>query len=188
MTYIKAAALVTGLSFGTLLALGQEPVAVARELPMVNGIPYTVVFQPVIADSTSHFLSKDLVCRCAYQDEFPWIEWYKADWAMIRKCECASELYRLEFVWDDFFDRGEYVPKLIERDVRSTLTRVSDTTFTYAEVGREHQTMDGEESLFMFDVRKVVQNDSAYFEDRDSQRMKLTVQKKVELKMLPKPR
>ena len=188
MTYLKAVALVTGLSCCALFGFGQEPVTATRELPMVNGVPYTVVFQPVIADSTSHFLSKDLVCRCAYREQLPWIEWYKADWAMVRKCECASELYRLEFIWDDFFKRGEYIPRLIERDIRSTLTRASDTTFIYVEVPREQHPMDGKESLFLFDVRKVLQSDSSYFEDADSRMIRLTVEMMVELKRLSKPR
>jgi hypothetical protein len=176
------------VSCTALLASGQDPVATAVPVPMVNGVPYTVIYQPAFSDTTVQFLSRDLVCRCAYGDENPWLEWYKADWSRIRKCECARELYQLELVWDDFFDRGTYQPKEVVHDVRSTMTRDSDSTFTYVELAPEDKSTSLEAKTFLFNTGLVTQSDSLYAEDYDSRAFKLTVEKIVELRRIPNRR
>lgn len=164
----------------SLSAVGQA-VAVAVAEPGLGGTP--LIYQPVIVDTTLHFRSKELVCRCAYGEEEPAVEWYNANWGSVRKCECAREVYQLGLVWDPFFDRGTYSPKLISRDVRSTLTRTSDTTFVYEEVYHEHQPTLPERDL-LFNTKNVVSTDSTYLEEPYSGEMKLKVERMVELKDL----
>jgi hypothetical protein len=68
------------------------------------------------------------------------------------------------------------------------MTRDSDSTFTYVETAPSDKSADLTLRVFLFKTSLVTQSDSAYAEDFESRAFKLTVEKIVELKPIPKAR
>lgn len=138
-----------------------------------------VVYRPIVLDSTLLFLAKDMVWRCSCTDGSVGFDWFTADFARVKRCDCAEETYRLvpygKLV-------GGYEYKLTTSTPRGSFVRTSDTTFTYTEYEFTDSTSIHNMLPMVFDVSSVVRIDTAYTESLDGSYMRMEISRFVELK------
>ena len=141
MTFPKRLCLIAGLCCTVPFAFAQGPL---------------LVLQPVITDSTTLFFAPDMEWRCAppigglrpLQD---------TDFADVERCECRRVKYEQAL---DAWNR--YYRKQFTLELRATLTRTSETTFTYTELDPLHPTQVTRFVPMEFDRTRVVRTDTTY--------------------------